>query len=142
MTSQGTTSGRQSADLTTEIMVVYASLTGNTKRLMDKLAKARPDWHIVRIEPGVTVDRPFHLVTFTTGIGQVPAMVENFLDQHYKQLQSVTVSGNMNWGKTFGRAGDIISERYQVPLLLKYELAGNDQVLQQIINKIEEFYGS
>ena len=48
----------------------------------------------------------------------------------------------MNWGQTFGRAGDIIARDYHVPLLLKYELAGNDQVLQQIISKIEEFYGS
>ena len=48
----------------------------------------------------------------------------------------------MNWGQTFGLAGDIIARDYHVPLLLKYELAGNDQVLQQIISKIEEFYGS
>jgi ribonucleoside-diphosphate reductase 2, operon protein nrdI len=90
----------------------------------------------------VMVDQPFHLVTFTTGVGQVPALVERFLQQHRHLLQSVTVSGNMNWGQTFGRAGDIIARDYHVPLLLKYELAGNDQVLQQIISKIEEFYGS
>lgn len=124
-----------------DVTVVYASLTGNTQRLMDKLRAVRPTWQVLRIEPGVTVDQPFHLVTFTTGIGQVPVMVEEFLTKHHQWLRSVTVSGNMNWGQTFGRAGDVIAERYQVPLLLKYELAGNDQVLQQIINKIEEFYG-
>ena len=139
MTTQWATDGQPSQS---DVTMVYASLTGNTKRLMDKLAQARPEWQIIRIQDGVTVHQPFHLVTFTTGVGQVPALVERFLQQHRHLLQSVTVSGNMNWGQTFGRAGDIIARDYHVPLLLKYELAGNDQVLQQIISKIEEFYGS
>lgn len=139
MTTQRATGGQPSQS---DVMVVYASLTGNTKRLMEKLAKARPNWQIIRIQDGVTVNQPFHLVTFTTGVGQVPVLVERFLQQHQQLLLSVTVSGNMNWGQTFGRAGDIIARDYHVPLLLKYELAGNDQVLQQIISKIEEFYGS
>ena len=97
MTTQRATDGQPSQS---DVTVVYASLTGNTKRLMDKLAQARPEWQIIRIQDGVTVNQPFHLVTFTTGVGQVPALVERFLQQHRHLLQSVTVSGNMNWPAT------------------------------------------
>lgn len=119
--------------------LVYASLTGNTARFMQKIANLRPTWRLVKLTPELELGEHFHLVTFTTGLGEIPPMVEKFLAKNSAHLLSVTASGNMNWGKTFGVAGDKISEKYQVPLLMKYELAGNQKTAEKLINKIEEF---
>ncbi|GMK47617.1 hypothetical protein PghCCS26_47470 [Paenibacillus glycanilyticus] len=45
-------------------------------------------------------------------------------------LRGVAASGNRNWGANFGRAGDIICEQYCVPLIVKFELAGNENEVQ------------
>lgn len=124
------------------VCVVYASLTGNTERFVRKVAKLKPDWHFIKISDGLKLDEKFHLISFTTGIGQVPEIVQDFLDENHQNLLTITACGNMNWGQFFARSGDLIAERYQVPLLMKYELAGSQKLAKEFINKIEEFYGS
>ncbi|MGL9687456.1 MAG: class Ib ribonucleoside-diphosphate reductase assembly flavoprotein NrdI [Candidatus Phytoplasma sp. TWB_XP] len=34
------------------------------------------------------------------------------------------MSGNKNWGKNYGKAGDTIASTYNVPLVLKFEDSG------------------
>lgn len=121
--------------------LVYASLTGNTERFIKKIADLRPDWNFTKIEPGLKLVDSFHLLTFTTGIGQVPLMVETFLAENHAKMLSVTACGNMNWGKNFAKAGDTIAAQYNVPLLMKYELAGDHATAKKLIKIIEEQYG-
>lgn len=119
--------------------IAYASLTGNTKRFMGDVKKLRPDWHLIQIKPDTKIDEKFHLVTYTTGLGEIPPVVVKFLEKNSKEMLSVSACGNMNWGKNFAIAADKVSEKYNVPVLLKYELAGNQKTAEQLINKIEEF---
>jgi protein involved in ribonucleotide reduction len=102
-------------------VIYYTSLTGNTRRFVKKTGLPA-----VEIKRGMKAIKPFVIVTYTIGFGQVPQIVDEFLEQNSDLLRGVAVSGNRNWGDSYGKAGDIIANKYNVPLLLKFELAGTD----------------
>jgi protein involved in ribonucleotide reduction len=102
------------------IMKIYfASRTGNVKRFIESTgfdAEAIGD---------VVVSEPFVLVTYTDLFGQVPKVVDDFLDLHHENLIGVSGSGNKNWGADlFARSADLISKKYGVPIISKFEMSG------------------
>ena len=102
--------------------VYYASMTGNVRRFIGKTGVDAMD-----IAHDPISKEPFVLVTYTFGFGAVPKEVDVWLTQNNELLRGVVVSGNRNWGDNYGKAGDIISQQYNVPLLQKFELAGTDE---------------
>lgn len=112
-------------------MIYYASLTGNVRRFVSKTGLAAEE-----IQSGLTVTEPFVLVTYTIGFGEVPPKVSKFLDTNGHLLRGVAVSGNRNWGDNYGRAGDIIAKQYNVPLLLKFELAGTKDDVKTFVERV------
>ncbi|MDR6779529.1 protein involved in ribonucleotide reduction [Paenibacillus peoriae] len=111
------------------MLIVYDSLTGNVQRFVDKLHMKN-----IKIADGLVVDEPFVLITYTTGFGEVPKRIEEFVRNNEYFLKGVISSGNRNWGLKFGRAADIISHEYCIPLIHKFELSGN-QLDIEIINE-------
>lgn len=75
------------------MLIVFDSLTGNVQRIIDKL-----NMRNIKIKPGLEINEPYVLITYTTGFGKVPKSVEGFLKGNYQQLQGVVASGNRNWG--------------------------------------------
>lgn len=56
-------------------------------------------------------------------------------------MEGVASSGNRNWGANFGKAGELISKQFMVPLLLKFELSGTKrdvEIFEQEVAKINE----
>lgn len=105
-------------------MLVYASKTQNVARFIQKVKYN----DVLEIKVGTEqVTKPFILITYTTGFGQVPPEVETFLKRNHHLLQGVCASGNRNWGANFAKAGTIIAQRYHVPLIHRFELAGIKQ---------------
>jgi len=103
------------------MLIAYHSITGNVRRFVGKLGAAR----VLEITDGrENVVKPFVLVTPTTGFGQVPIPVAEFAARNSEWLRGVAVSGNVNWGANYGKAGAILAERFAVPLLLRFELSG------------------
>lgn len=102
--------------------VYYASLTGNVRRFL-----AKCEIEAIPISDAKLAQEPFVLVTYTFGFGAVPKEVVAWLNANHRNLRGVLVSGNRNWGEYFGLAGDTIATTYNVPLLHKFELAGNDE---------------
>jgi len=102
--------------------VYYASMTGNVRRFVGKIGVEAID-----ITSDAIPKEPFVLITYTFGFGEVPKEVDAWLTRNYKLLRGVVVSGNRNWGDNYGKAGDLISQQYGVPLLHKFELAGTDE---------------
>lgn len=100
--------------------IIYYSLTGNVRRFITKAETEATD--MMEVD---SVNEPFIIVTSTIGFGEIPVPVEQFLDEHRQYLTAVVSSGNRNWGQNFAKAGDRISEKYGVPLLMKFELHGN-----------------
>ena len=115
--------------------VVFASRTGNVQSIVDCLSV-----DALEISSGdEAVSEPFLLITYTDGYGDVPAEVEDFLNDNGSLLKGVIVSGDLGYGEAYCQAGDTISEQYQVPCLYKVENEGTDEdivKMTEIINKL------
>lgn len=118
-------------------MIYFASMTGNVRRFIAKTGLPAEE-----IKPDMVVDKSYILVTYTFGFGDVPAPVKDFLDINGDLLRAVAVSGNRNWGANFGKAGDIIAEKYGVPLLHKFELRGTAEDVDIFKRKAEVYCGT
>ena len=117
------------------MLIVYDSLTGNVERFIQKTSS-----NSIKITEQLEVNEPFILVTYTVGFGEVPKSTESFLNRNYKHMMAVAVSGNKNWGSSYGRAGEIISNQYNVPLLMKFELSGTKKDIEKFKQGVEFYY--
>ena len=104
------------------MLIVFDSMTGNVERFVNKLK----DYKVYRLSDKLIINNPYCLVTYTIGFGEVPETTKKFLAQNHKHLKAVATSGNKVWGDNFGKAGETISKQYNVPLILKFELSGNE----------------
>ncbi len=119
------------------MIIYYDSLTGNTKRFVEKVKKQRPDWEIIKIVPKEKIERPGHLITFTIGIGNIPLTTTVFVRNNKDYLLSVSSTGNRNWGAHFGEAADKISKHYKIPFLMKVEMSGLQNDVEEFIRLVE-----
>ncbi|ANS73350.1 ribonucleotide reductase stimulatory protein [Paenibacillus yonginensis] len=116
------------------MLIAYDSKTGNVKRFINKLKM-----QAVQIDESMTIDEPFVLVTYTTGFGQVPERVASFLQRNHDRLVGVAASGNRNWGDRFAKSADIISEKYDVPVISKFELSGTFGDAERFKQEVSRF---
>lgn len=118
--------------------VVYFSFSGNVRRFIKKTELTNV-MEITQNNCSERIEEPFVLVTGTIGFGEVPPPVQAFLDVNDDLLKAVAASGNRNWGQNFAKAGRSISERYQVPLLLKFEVQGTADDINEFKDKVGNF---
>ncbi|MGI2303617.1 class Ib ribonucleoside-diphosphate reductase assembly flavoprotein NrdI [Staphylococcus cohnii] len=118
--------------------VVYFSFSGNVRRFIKKTELTNV-MEITQNNCSERIEEPFVLVTGTIGFGEVPQPVQAFLDVNDDLLKAVAASGNRNWGQNFAKAGRSISERYQVPLLLKFEVQGTADDINEFKDKVGNF---
>lgn len=119
------------------IDVYFYSLTGNIRRFLEKT-----DVTATSIE-GAEPKSPYVLVTNTLGFGEVPKPVLEFLRKHGDLLIGVAASGNRNWGTNYGKAAYTISESYDVPIVLVFEMVGtpNDvKIFNERMRSLGEIY--
>lgn len=111
------------------MIIIYDSKTGNVKRFVNKLSF--PCFSVNKIDK---VEDEYVLITFTTGIGQCPESTLNFMErnENSKLCKGVISSGNKVWGNRFGAAADIISAKYNVPVLCKFELSGDSHDVKKV----------
>ena len=117
--------------------IYYDSKTGNVERFINKLRPLK-SWVFIKVNDDVIAENKGHLVTFTTNFGEIPLNTQNFIEKNKDKLLSVSSSGNMNWRKLYALAADKISEKYNIPVLLKFELSGLNSDIEQFINRVEE----
>ena len=118
------------------IILVYDSKTGNVQRFIDKV-KNELNVETIKIHKDLIIQKPFILITYTTGFGQVPETTRHFLMKNYQYMRAVASSGNMNWGMKFAVAADEISQKYTVPIILKFELSGTKKDVQRFIEEVK-----
>ena len=118
--------------------VVYFSFSGNVRRFI-KRAEIDDTLEITQDNCTEPVNEPYILVTGTIGFGEVPQPVQSFLEVNHAQLQAVAASGNRNWVQNFAKAGRTISEDYDVPLLMKFEVQGTNNDVIEFKDKVGNF---
>ncbi|RIH88559.1 class Ib ribonucleoside-diphosphate reductase assembly flavoprotein NrdI [Calidithermus roseus] len=106
------------------MLIVYASKTGNVERFVRKLPAPR----LLRICTGEEeVSEPCVLLTYTTGLGQVPPEVERFARRNQTHIRAVAASGNRNWGSNYAKAADRLAASFGFKVIHKFELSGRTE---------------
>ncbi|MEJ5053200.1 class Ib ribonucleoside-diphosphate reductase assembly flavoprotein NrdI [Sphingobacterium sp. MYb382] len=121
------------------VHLYYDSRTGNVQRFINKVTQIT-GWQAHKIDEGMEIHEAGHLITYTTKLGCVPDKTNAFMDTFADKVLSVTSSGNRNWGRNFGVAADRVSENYDVPLAMKFELSGTMEDINQFIEIIKHQY--
>lgn len=127
-------------------LVYYSSTSGNTARFV-----ARSGLPALRIpiSPGDRMpgpDRPYVLVCPTYADGDarstLPKQVIRFLNDPGRRagLRGVIATGNRNFGATFALSGRVISDKCTVPVLYRFELAGNDLDISRVLAGLRQFW--
>ncbi|MFO6299127.1 class Ib ribonucleoside-diphosphate reductase assembly flavoprotein NrdI [Rahnella selenatireducens] len=127
-------------------LVYFSSSSENTHRFVGKL-----DLPAIRIPIGeagakLRVDEPYILLVPSYGGGSakgaVPTQVIRFLnDEHNRSLiRGVIAAGNTNFGAAYCIAGDIISQKCQVPYLYRFELLGTPEDVAKVKQGVTEFW--
>lgn len=118
----------------TAMHVYYFSLSGNTKRFVERLGFAAD-----RIFAGseIVAQEPYVLLTPTYS-GKVPQAVANFLDRPENRtwIRGVVTSGNTNFGADYAQAGRTISGLTGAPLLHSFELTGLPEDVESVREKM------
>ncbi|MBW7976837.1 class Ib ribonucleoside-diphosphate reductase assembly flavoprotein NrdI [Bacillus velezensis] len=118
------------------MIITYESKTGNVKRFAQALQREL-NFDIIEITDDLIVEEEFIHITYTIGFGEVPERTLNFIIKNKNKIKGVAVSGNRVWGDNYGLAGDKLSAKFHVPLLLKFELSGTKQDLQKINREVQ-----
>ena len=139
-------------------IVYFSSVTENTHKFVQKLG--HPENQTVRIpikktEEMPVMDVPYVLVVPTYGGGvsmsvgdnketsrPVPPQVRKFLNiaENANNLKAVIAGGNINFGSDYGKAGDIISRKFGVPYVYRFELMGNEEDVRIVTHGLSEFF--
>ena len=124
-------------------LVYFSSVSGNTRRFIDKLDVPAARIPLHAKEPALTVDEPYVLVTPTygggDGHGAVPKQVIRFLndERNRNHIRGVISAGNTNFGDSFCLAGDIISRKCNVPHLYRLEIFGTQDDVDRVSDGLE-----
>ena len=113
--------------------LVYASRTGNVQKLVDRLGI-----EALKIADGTEkAEGDYVLVTYTDGKGDIPAIVEKFIEANKDGLKAAAVSGNSErHPDTFTGAADKIAARYGVKILARFEKEGDaaaDEAIKAVL---------
>ncbi len=117
-----------------ESKIVYFSRTGNLKRFVEKLNYS----NFLEIEEDMIVDENYILLISTINFGEVPIEYKKFLKDNGKNLIGVAGSGNRNWGKNFAIATDKVANKFNVPVIHKFELSGNEHDVKKFKEGVEK----
>lgn len=126
------------------LIVYFSSSSGNTERFVNKLGlpnKRIPSKGSETLE----VDEPYILIIPTyagdDGKGAVHKKVVEFLKNpdNRKYLLAVIGTGNRNFGKYYGYAGDVVSKNCNVPCIYKLELSGTYSDVEEVLNRVNTY---
>ncbi|MDM5298175.1 class Ib ribonucleoside-diphosphate reductase assembly flavoprotein NrdI [Bacillus pumilus] len=118
------------------MQITYESLTGNVQRFIRKL-RNNTYYNVKKITEDTLITEPFIHITYTLGFGEVPKLTQIFIHKNKEMLRGICSSGNKNWGNNFGLAADKIANQYNVPILLKFELAGTDSDVAKFLQEVK-----
>jgi protein involved in ribonucleotide reduction len=120
------------------IVIVVDSMTGQGRRFADKLGY--PVFDILSYV--FSHNHEIFLITRSYNFGEITKETLALISAHQNVIFGVAVSGNRNWGKNYGAAGDKIQLMYGIPLILKFEGLGFPHEIQKVKSFIEQRKGT
>ncbi|MCJ1902032.1 class Ib ribonucleoside-diphosphate reductase assembly flavoprotein NrdI [Paracoccus versutus] len=129
-------------------LVYYSSASGNTARFVARLGLAAGRIPVSPRDPLPEAATPYVLICPTyadgTGRGAVPKQVIRFLNDPARRagLRGVIAAGNRNFGATYALAGRVISDKCNIPVLYRFELAGTELDISRVRAGLEKFWGT
>ncbi|MFM5951824.1 MAG: class Ib ribonucleoside-diphosphate reductase assembly flavoprotein NrdI [Micrococcales bacterium] len=130
-------------------IVYFSSTSENTKRFVEKLGiKSHRIPLFTKEVEDFTVEKESILVLPTYGGGEdkraVPKQVIKFLNNpaNRKHIAGVVALGNTNFGETYCIAGDIVSEKLNVPLLYRVEILGTPHDVVEVKERINQLWNA
>lgn len=127
-------------------LVYFSSASGNTARFVANLGLEALRIPTSPADPMPQPHLPFVLISPTyadgEGRGAVPKQVIRFLNDPDRRalLRGVIGAGNRNFGTTYALAARVIAEKTNVPVLYRFELAGNDMDVDRVRKGLEQFW--
>ena len=132
-------------------IVYFSNVSENTKRFVDRLGLPALRIPVRRTDPQPVVSDPYVLIVPTYGGSleitgrsgaSVPRQVVAFLNNaHNRSLcRGVIATGNTNFGSDYGRSGDVIARKLEVPYLYRFELMGTHEDVIRVREGLEEFW--
>ncbi|MEK4705790.1 class Ib ribonucleoside-diphosphate reductase assembly flavoprotein NrdI [Bacillus sp. FSL H8-0512] len=118
------------------MLITYDSMTGNVQRFVYKITNNNY-FNVKKITEDTMITEPFIHITYTIGFGEVPKLTQIFIHNNKEKLRGICSSGNRNWGNNFGLAANKIASQYNVPILLKFELAGTDSDVAKFLQEVK-----
>lgn len=96
------------------------------------------------------VSTPFVLISPTyentgahgRGTTYTPKQVQEFLKHNSHLMRGIIACGNRNYLDEYGRAGEEVSQQFDVPLLCKVEYAGTEEDVQLLKKGLRLFWQS
>ena len=130
-------------------IVYFSSTSENTKRFVEKLGikSTRIPLFAKEVED-FEVEKESILVLPTYGGGEdkraVPKQVIRFLNNpaNRAKIAGVVALGNTNFGETYCIAGDIVSEKLNVPLLYRVEILGTPDDVIEVKERISKLWNA
>lgn len=113
-------------------MVAYFTLTGQTKKFIDKVA-ANETYQIEADNPFYAVDQPFILV-IPTYVPEMMTPVFDFLEtkNNIDLCQGIYAGGNRNFADLFCFTAYDIEKEYDIPVLHTFEFQGSSNDVDQL----------
>lgn len=127
-------------------LVYFSSSSENTHRFVGRTGLPAIRIPIDRQSEKLRVDTPYILVVPSYGGGSskgaVPTQVIRFLNDEYNRslIRGVIAAGNTNFGAAYCIAGEIISQKCQVPYLYRFELLGTPEDVAKVRQGVTEFW--
>ncbi|MBD8702907.1 class Ib ribonucleoside-diphosphate reductase assembly flavoprotein NrdI [Frigoribacterium sp. CFBP9039] len=127
-------------------LVYFSSVSGNTRRFVEKLGVPAERIPLFPSEPALHATDPYVLVLPTYGGGEgrgaVPKQVIRFLNDegNRRLIRGVIAAGNTNFGEGYCLAGDIVAAKCEVPLLYRFEVFGTPDDVNAVHTGLEEFW--
>lgn len=116
--------------------IVHYSISGNTRAFAKRFQN--DGYTTLSIKEAEDIEKPFILFTPTYNFGRIPAPITRYLEKKEVYLRGVVSFGDRGWGDMFATAGDLISQKYNVPLIAKVEKRGTSQDYLKIRRELHD----
>lgn len=120
------------------MLVAYISLTGNTRRFVDKLNM--DSLEVNQMNPYVEVgeDYVFILPTYSDSLTDIAVEFIEYKDNK-KYLKGVIGGGEKNFGINYIFSAKDLSKRLDTPLIFNFEKSGNNQDVENFKKEVEKY---